>query len=64
MNLIEAKSESARKMAINQLNGNVSLMIKNLRDDLVQVISNIEVNIDYPEYDDIEVITNEKYYLF
>ena len=60
MNLIEAKSESARKMAINQLNGNVSLMIKNLRDDLVQVISNIEVNIDYPEYDDIEVITNEK----
>lgn len=60
MNLIEAKSESARKMAINQLNGNVSLMIKDLRDDLVQVISNIEVNIDYPEYDDIEVITNEK----
>ena len=60
MNLIEAKSEPARKMAINQLNGNVSLMIKDLRDDLVQVISNIEVNIDYPEYDDIEVITNEK----
>ena len=60
MNLIEAKSEPARKMAINQLNGNVSLMIKDLRDDLVRVISNIEVNIDYPEYDDIEVITNEK----
>ena len=31
-----------------------------MRDDIVRIISNIEVNIDYPEYDDIEVITNEK----
>lgn len=59
MNLIQAKGEIARKMAINQLSGNVSNLIKNLRDELIQVISNIGVNIDYPEYDDVEEITNE-----
>ncbi len=59
MNLIEAKTESARTLSINQLNGQVSNMIKNLRNDLIPIISNIEVNIDYPEYEDIEVLTNE-----
>ena len=60
MNLISSKTDKARKMSINELNGNVSSLIKSMRDDLVRIISNIEVNIDYPEYDDIEVITNEK----
>lgn len=60
MNLIEAKSDKARKMSINQLTGNVSSIIKNIRKSLVDIISNIEVNIDYPEYEDIEVITNTK----
>lgn len=60
MNLIEAKTETSRKLSINQLSGNVSNKIISLRDKLIQVISNIEVNIDYPEYDDIEVINNEK----
>ena len=60
MNLIEAKSEKARKMSINQLTGNVSSVIKNIRKSLVDIISNIEVNIDYPEYEDIEVVTNTK----
>lgn len=64
MNLIEAKTETSRKLSINQLSGNVSNKIISLRDKLIQVISNIEVNIDYPEYDDIEVINNEKYYQF
>ena len=59
MNLIEAKTETSRKLSINQLSGNVSNKIISLRDKLIQVISNIEVNIDYPEYDDIEVINNE-----
>ena len=59
MNLIESKSETARKMSINQLNGNVSNIIKELRQDLIKIISNIEVNIDYPEYEDIEVLTND-----
>ena len=62
MNLIEAKTDISRKMSINQLNGNVSNIIKELRTKLVDIISNIEVNIDYPEYEDIEVVTNEKIY--
>ena len=36
-------------MAINQISGNVSKLITDLRDDIVALISNIEVNIDYPE---------------
>jgi len=47
-------------MSINQLSGKVSNLIKDLRSNLIQIISNIEVNIDYPEYEDIEVLTNEK----
>ena len=47
-------------MSINELNGKNSSLIKKLRNDLIQIISNIEVNIDYPEYEDIEVLTNEK----
>ena len=62
MNLIEAKTDISRKMSINQLNGQVSNIIKNLRTELVDIISNIEVNIDYPEYEDIEIVTNEKIY--
>ena len=60
MNLIESKTEASREIAINQLNGNVSNIISSLRTDLINIISNIEVNIDYPEYEDIEVLTNEK----
>ena len=62
MNLIEAKTDISRKMSINQLNGQVSNIIKELRTNLVDIISNIEVNIDYPEYEDIEVVTLEKIY--
>ena len=60
MNLIEAKTDKARKLSINQLNGTVTNNIKFLREKLVSIISNIEVNIDYPEYEDIEVVTSEK----
>lgn len=60
MNLIEAKSDKTREMSINQLTGSVSNIISGIRTDLVNIISNIEVNIDYPEYEDIEVLTNEK----
>lgn len=57
MDLIEAKTENSRKMAINQVDGKVSKLISNLREEFVQIISNINVNIDYPEYEDIEEIT-------
>ena len=62
MNLIEAKTDKARTLSINSLSGEVSNLIKSLREELVTMISNIEVNIDYPEYEDIEVLTNNKIY--
>lgn len=60
MDLINAKTEQSRKVAINGLNGEVSKIIKDLKNKELKILSNIEVNIDYPEYDDIEVLTNEK----
>ncbi len=57
MDLINSETELTRKMAINQLSGKVSKLITDLRDKIVAIISNIEVNIDYPEYEDIEVVT-------
>ena len=62
MNLIESKTDAARNISINQLTGNVSNLISLLRTKISEIISNIEVNIDYPEYEDIEVLTNEKIY--
>ncbi len=60
MDLIESKTKQSRKLAISQLNGNLSRSIERLRQKLLDVISAIEVNIDYPEYEDIEEMTNEK----
>ena len=60
MDLIDAKTESARKLAISGVEGRLSSKIKKLRDKALNLISNIEVNIDYPEYEDIEVITKYK----
>ena len=57
MDIINAKSEKARKLAINQLDGNLSSLIKKLRQDILEVLANIEVNIDYPEYEDILDLT-------
>lgn len=59
MELINSKTESARKLAINGIKGNISTMIENLRSKLSKILSNIEANIDYPEYEDILVITKE-----
>lgn len=60
MDLISSKSDKARKISLNTLTGETSNLIKELRSNLIGIISNIEVNIDYPEYEDIEVLTNEK----
>ena len=60
MNVIASKTDKARQQSINQLSGKVSNRIKSLRDKLVEIIANIEVNIDYPEYEDIEEVTNDK----
>ena len=59
MDLINSKTEIARKIAIKSLNGQGSKIISKLREDLVGIISNIEVNIDYPEYNDIYEVTEK-----
>ena len=59
MDLINSKTESARKLAINGIKGNISEMIESLRKEISKILSNIEANIDYPEYEDILVITKE-----
>ena len=57
MDLIEAKTDSQRKLAINGINGKISNIIKDIIKKLIDINANIEVNIDYPEYEDIEVVT-------
>ena len=60
VDLINARSDKAREMAISQVSGKASSMIKSLREELALVLANIEVNLNYPEYEDIEEITVEK----
>ena len=59
MDMIDSKTDIQRKMAMNGINGKTSSLINELRSDMVQIISNINVNIDYPEYDDVDIITND-----
>ncbi|MBR3362931.1 MAG: tRNA uridine-5-carboxymethylaminomethyl(34) synthesis GTPase MnmE [Bacilli bacterium] len=60
IDLINAKSDKAREMAISQVSGKTSSMIRSLRDELALILANIEVNLNYPEYEDIEQMTVEK----
>lgn len=60
MDIIDSKSEEANKLALAQLKGSTSTLIKSFRERLKDLLSGIEVNIDYPEYYDIEVVTKEK----
>lgn len=57
--LINAKTEEARKMSLKGLSGELSKKIKTLRNKILSIIANIEVNIDYPEYEDAIIYTNE-----
>lgn len=59
MDLISAKTEKQMELSINQVNGYTSKKIENLREELVKIIANINVNIDYPEYEDIPEVTNK-----
>ena len=57
MNLIDSKSELARKLSLKQLDGSVSNNIRDLRNKILLLLANIAVNIDYPEYEDILDVT-------
>lgn len=58
--LIMADNKNNASLAISSLKGNVSRLLLPLMDDVMQIIANIEVNIDYPEYDDVGIITSNE----
>ena len=58
MDIIEAKSDMSLSLANKGLDGVIYKLITDLRADLLNIIANIEVNIDYPEYDDVEELSN------
>ena len=57
--LIVAKTDAARTLAINNVDGKLTKKIRELREKIVKILSNIEVNIDYPEYTDELEVTHE-----
>ena len=59
MDLIRAKTYKSMKVALNQLDGNLSHLIRKLRKDILDVLAQVEVNIDYPEYDAVEEMTTK-----
>ena len=59
MDLINSKTEKESKASINQLQGDLSNKINEIRHDLLDIMADIEASIDYPEYD-IEEVTNSK----
>ncbi|RYM04697.1 tRNA uridine-5-carboxymethylaminomethyl(34) synthesis GTPase MnmE [Sporolactobacillus sp. THM7-7] len=57
MDVIRAKTDRAMSVAMNQMEGKLSKQVRALRQDLLDILAAVEVNIDYPEYDDAEVVT-------
>jgi tRNA modification GTPase len=60
MQVINATNEKAHKMALKAITGETEKLIKKMRNDLMDIVSLIEVGIDYPEYEDIDSVTNEE----
>lgn len=59
MDLIRAKTDRAMNVALGQMEGRLSKLIVRLRQELIETLAQIEVNIDYPEYDDVEEMTHK-----
>lgn len=59
MDLIRAKTDKSMKVALDQLDGDLSKLIRHLRQDILDALAQVEVNIDYPEYDDVETMTTK-----
>ncbi|ACG62524.1 tRNA uridine-5-carboxymethylaminomethyl(34) synthesis GTPase MnmE [Streptococcus equi subsp. zooepidemicus] len=57
MDLIRAKTDKAMSIAIKQLDGSLSQLISDTRQEILNTLAQVEVNIDYPEYDDVEEMT-------
>ena len=57
--LINSETEKSMKLSLNGVTGNITNLVNLIRKELVSISANIEVNIDYPEYEDAIVLTNE-----
>lgn len=57
MDLIRAKTDKAMAVAVQQLDGSLSNLINNTRQEILNTLAQVEVNIDYPEYNDVEEMT-------
>ncbi len=58
MDILQADNDKSIMLALNGIKGSVSSLINPLIDDIMNIIAHIEVNIDYPEYDDVEQLSN------
>ncbi len=59
MDVISSSNDVALKSALNSLRSGTRNLINSLRDDIFKIIGQIEVNIDYPEYYDVSIMTND-----
>ncbi len=57
MDIIRAKTDQAMNIAVKQLDGSLSNLINKTRQEILETLAQVEVNIDYPEYDDVEEMT-------
>lgn len=60
MDIIDAENTTAVKMANQGIKGKIFDQVNNFRQRMLDIIATISVNIDYPEYDDVEQLTNEQ----
>jgi len=58
IDLIRAKTDRAMNVALGQMDGRLSRLIRKLRQEILEILAHVEVNIDYPEYDDVEEMTH------
>ena len=58
--VINSSTDKSLRLSINQLTGSLKNLITEIRKDIMSLVANIEVNIDYPEYEDAEDITLQK----
>ncbi|QTJ38982.1 tRNA uridine-5-carboxymethylaminomethyl(34) synthesis GTPase MnmE [Dolosigranulum pigrum] len=59
MDMIRAKTDRAMHVAVDQLDGQMARLIRDLRQKILDTLAQVEVNIDYPEYDDVEEMTSQ-----
>lgn len=55
IDIINAKTDSSHEISVNHLEGRLSKEINKIIEEIMQLLANIEVNIDFPEYDEDEI---------